>query len=82
MFNKTDEELKAMSEEELMEYLDAKAEYLKQHAKPLSGYKTKRFAFISSAVSGTEADYDKVKELAKENEQKAMEEFFKQKYKK
>ena len=78
-WNKTEEELKAMSEDELMEYLDAKAEYLKQHSKPLSSYKTKRFAYISSAISETDVDYDKVKKLAKENEQKGMEQFFNQK---
>lgn len=81
IFNKTDEELKQMSEDELMEYLDAKAEYLKQHTKPLSFYKTKRFAYISSAISGQEADYDKVKKLAKENEKKGMEDFFNKKNK-
>ena len=37
-FSKTDEELKQMSDNELFEYLDAKAEYLKNHKKPLSPY--------------------------------------------
>ena len=81
-WNKTEEELKAMSEDELMEYLDAKAEYLKQHSKPLSSYKTKRFAYISSAISKQDADYDKIKKIAKENEQSAMEQYFKDKNKK
>lgn len=74
-FNKTDEELKKMSDDELFEYLDAKAEYLKQHTSPLSSYHTKRFASISSAISNTEFDYDSVKKIAKENEQKGFEKF-------
>jgi len=74
-FNKTDEELKQMSDVELFEYLDAKAAHLKQHTSPLSSYHTKRFASISSAISNTEFDYDSVKKIAKENEQKGFEKF-------
>jgi hypothetical protein len=74
-FNKTDEELKQMSDAELFEYLDAKAAHLKQHTSPLSSYHTKRFASISSAISNTEFDYDSVKKIAKENEQKGFEKF-------
>ncbi len=74
-FNKTDEELKQMNDVELFEYLDAKAAHLKQHTSPLSSYHTKRFASISSAISNTEFDYDSVKKIAKENEQKGFEKF-------
>ena len=78
-FNKTDEELKGMSEDELFEYLDAKAAYLKQYTSPLSSYKTKKFASIGAAISNTEFDYDSVKQIAKENEQKGYEKFIKDK---
>lgn len=71
-FNKTDEELKQMNDEELFAYLDAKAAYLKQHVRPLSGYLTKKYASISSAVTDTEFDYETVKEIAKENESASM----------
>jgi len=81
-FNKTDEELKMMSEDELFEYLDAKTLYLKQHTSPLSSYKTKKFASIGAAISNTEFDYDSVKTIAKENEQKGFEKFIKDKNKK
>lgn len=81
-FNKTDDELKHMSEDELFEYLDAKAAYLKQHTSPLSSYKTKKFASIGAAISNTEFDYDSVKKIAKENEQEGIEKFIKDKYKK
>ena len=81
-FNKTDDELKYMSEDELFEYLDAKAAYLKQHTSPLSSYKTKKFASIGAAISNTEFDYDSVKKIAKENEQEGIEKFIKDKYKK
>lgn len=80
-FNKTDEELKKMSDDELFEYLDAKAEYLKQHTSPLSSYHTKRFASIGSAISNTEFDYDSVKKIAKENEMKGYEKFINDKNK-
>lgn len=80
-FNKTDEELKKMNDDELFEYLDAKAEYLKQHTSPLSSYHTKRFASIGSAISNTEFDYDSVKRIAKENEMKGYEKFINDKNK-
>jgi hypothetical protein len=80
-FNKTDDELKHMSEDELFEYLDAKTLYLKQHTSPLSSYKTKKFASIGAAISNTEFDYDSVKQIAKENEQKGYEKFIKDKNK-
>ena len=64
-----------MNDEQLFEYLDAKAAHLKQHTSPLSSYHTKRFASISSAISNTEFDYDSVKKIAKENEQKGFEKF-------
>lgn len=47
---KTDEELKAMNDDELFEYLDAKAAYMKQYAKPLSSFKAKNYAANSAAV--------------------------------
>jgi hypothetical protein len=71
-FNKTDEELKQMNDDELFAYLDAKAAYLKQHTRPLSGYLTKKYASISSAVTNSEFDYDGVTKIAKENESASM----------
>jgi len=80
-FNKTDEELKEMSDDELFEYLDAKALHLKQHTSPLSSYYTKKFASVGAAISNTQFDYDSVKQIAKENEQKGYEKFIKDKNK-
>ncbi len=80
-FDKTDDELKQMSEDELFEYLDAKAAYLAQHTSPLSSYHTKKFASISSAISKTEFDYDKVKDIAKENDRLGFEKFINDKNK-
>ena len=80
-FNKTDEELKKMSDDELFEYLDAKAAHLKQHTSPLSSYYTKKFASVGAAISNTQFDYDSVKQIAKENEQKGYEKFIKDKNK-
>ena len=80
-FNKTDDELKGMSDDELFEYLDAKALHLKQHTSPLSSYYTKKFASVGAAISNTEFDYDSVKKIAKENEQKGIEKFINEKNK-
>ena len=80
-FNKTDDELKRMSDEELFEYLDAKAAHLAKHTSPLSSYYTKKFASIGAAISETEFDYESVKKIAKENEQKGFEKFINEKYK-
>ena len=80
-FNKSDEELKKMSDEELFEYLDAKAAHLAKHTSPLSSYYTKKFASISSAISETEFDYDSVKKIAKENEKLRFEKFINDKNK-
>ena len=78
-FNKTDDELKMMSDDELFEYLDAKAEHLAKDSSPLSEYHTKRFASIASTISKTEFEYDVVKKIGKENANLAFEKFIKQK---
>lgn len=78
-FNKTDDELKMMSEDEMFEYLDAKAEHLAKHSSPLSEYHTKRFASLASTISKTEFEYDVIKKIAKENANLAFEKFIKQK---
>lgn len=92
-FNKTEEELKQMSEQEFMDYLDAKAAYLKQHTAPLSPYKVKRFAHIGEAVSnqnkGTDEVfgdglYDRLKPILEQNESESfdrMEKIIKQRNK-
>jgi hypothetical protein len=80
-FNKTNEELKQMTESELFEYLDAKALSLKQHIAPLSPYKVKRFAHIGEAVAnnnkGTEevfSDglYERLKPIVESNQSASM----------
>ena len=59
-FNKTDAELKQMSDDELFAYLDAKAAYLKQHTAPLSNWHVKRYSHIGEAVSKTDKGTDEV----------------------
>jgi hypothetical protein len=92
-FNKTDEELKNMSDDELFAYLDAKAAHLKKHTAPLSNWHVKRFSHIGEAVSkndkGTEevfSDglYDSLKPIIEANDSESfnrMAEKIKQKYK-
>ena len=80
-FNLTDEELKLLSEDEFLAYLDAKADHLKKNIVPLSPYKIKRFAHISTAVAngdkGTDEVfkdglYDSLKPIIKQNESASM----------
>ena len=66
-FNKTEQELKQMTEEEFFEYLDAKAQYLHQHTKKLSPRLVKNYAAISSAINNTEFDYESTKKIIEEN---------------
>jgi hypothetical protein len=47
---KSDEELKGMNDDELFEYLDAKAAYMKQFIRPLSSYKAKNYAANTAAI--------------------------------
>ncbi len=75
----SDEELDKLGKEDFdkfLEYLDSKTEYLKQFAKPLSSYHTKRFASLSAKQSGRELskkEYDKADKIGKDNEKKAAE---------
>lgn len=59
-FNKTDDELKQMTDDELFAYLDAKAEYMKKHIAPLSNWHVKRYSHIGEAVSKTDKGTDEV----------------------
>jgi hypothetical protein len=59
-FNKTDEQLKQMSDDELFAYLDAKAAHLKKYTAPLSNWHVKRYSHIGEAVSKTDRGTDEV----------------------
>jgi len=50
----TEEQMAQLSEDEFFEYLDTKAEYLKQFSKPLPGYYLKRYAYTAAKVEGRE----------------------------
>ncbi len=75
----TEKELELLGEEnfdDFLDYIDQKAEHLKQFSKPLSSYHTKRFASISAATQGKEITKDELKkagELGKKNEDAAFE---------
>jgi hypothetical protein len=58
--DKTDEELKGMTDDELFEYLDAKAAYMKQYARPLSSFKAKNYAANSVAIQFQNEGTDKL----------------------
>lgn len=72
----TDKELEMLSEDDFLEYLDSKTEYLSQFIKPLSSYHTKRFASISEATQGREITTKKLKvaaDIGRKNETEAFE---------
>jgi len=80
-FNLTDEELKLLSEDDFLAYLDSKADHLKKNIVPLSPYKVKRFAHIGEAVAnnnkGTEevfSDglYERLKPIVESNQSASM----------
>jgi len=70
----SDAELEKLSNDDFdrfLEYLDSKAEYLKQYTKPLSSYHTKRYASMSAQTNGkefTKEEMQKAGEIGKKNE--------------
>lgn len=64
---KTDEELKSLSDEELFAYLDAKAAHLRENntIKPLGSYHTKQFAAMTKGEALTTEELKKAKEIGR-----------------
>ena len=71
-FNKTEEQLKQMTEDELFAYLDAKAKHLSKHTSPLSYHKSLRYASLSSSISNSQFDYDGAIKKAEEGKELAI----------
>lgn len=74
-FNKTEDELKQMNDDELFAYLDAKAKHLAQHKAPLSYHKSLRYASLSSSLSNNEFDYDGAIKSAEKNKEEGIKKF-------
>lgn len=64
----TDTELSALDEKEFFEYLDTKANYLKQFTRPLGSYETKHFAAWTKGDSLTTEELKKAKEIGKDGD--------------
>lgn len=72
----TEDQLTQLSEDEFFEYLDTKAEYLKQFSKPLPGYYLKRYAYTAAKVGGREIsdeEHESLNKLSKEYNSKRNE---------
>jgi len=72
----TEEQMAQLSEDEFFEYLDTKAEYLKQFSKPLPGYYLKRYAYTSAKVEGREIsdeEHESLQKMSKEYNSKRNE---------
>ncbi len=73
----SEEELDELGKEDFdkfLDYLDAKAEHLKQFTKPLSSYHTKRYASLTSAQQGktiTDEELKKANDIGRKNELEA-----------
>ena len=75
----TDTELSSLDEKEFFEYLDSKANYLKQFTRPLEQNQATKFAAMSAAMEGrtiTDAEFKKATEIGKDNANKRYEEEF------
>lgn len=71
----TEEQLTQLSEDEFFEYLDTKAEYLKQFSRPLPGHLLKKYAYIDAANRGdkiTDKQHDNLQKMAKEYKDEAV----------
>lgn len=67
----SEEQLLGLSEDDFLEYLDSKAQYLKQFTRPLGSYHTKRYASMAAAhrgVSLTEDEFQSAKKIGKEGD--------------
>ena len=70
-----DRELDALSDEELFEYLDSKATYMKEHSVPLTDHLLKRYAHISAKIEGremTQKEHRRLNKILKENQTKYL----------
>ena len=73
----SEEELDELGKEDFdkfLDYLDQKAEHLKQFTKPLSSYHTKRYASLTSAQQGktiTDEELKKANAIGRKNELEA-----------
>jgi hypothetical protein len=75
----TQNELNCLDEKEFFEYLDSKAQYLKQFTRPLEQNQATKFAAMGAAVEGrtlTDDEFKKAKEIGKDNANKRYEEEF------
>lgn len=74
----SDEELDKIAEKDFelfLQYLDSKAEYLKQFTRPLNAVEVKKFASHQAASRGkklTSEEWETVKKIGKENEQNIL----------
>ena len=72
----SDEELDKLGKEDFdsfLQYLDAKAKYLKQFTKPLGQYHTKRFAALDAVNRGEEVTTKLLKDAGKIGKEGEME---------
>ena len=73
----SDKELELLGEsnfDDFLDYIDQKAEHLKQFTKPLSSYHTKRYASLTSAQQGktiTDEELKKANDIGRKNELEA-----------
>ena len=67
------DELSKLDFDVFLNYIDQKAEYLKQFTRPINSYETKKYATISNASTGkklTDEKFDKIKRIAQMNDNK------------
>jgi hypothetical protein len=61
----TEDQINQLNDDDLFDYLDSRAEYLKKYSRPLDTYHTKQFLAATKGGEITEEDLKRAKEIGK-----------------
>ncbi len=61
----TAEQISKLSDDDFFEYLDSRAEYLKEFSRPLDTYHTKQFLAATKGGEITESEFKKAKKIGR-----------------
>jgi hypothetical protein len=70
----TEEQINSLNDDELFEYLDSRAEYLKKYSRPLDTYHTKQFLAATKGGEITEEELKRAKEIGRVGDDMKFEE--------
>jgi hypothetical protein len=70
----TEEQVNKLNDDELFEYLDSRAEYLKKYSRPLDTYHTKQFLAATKGGEVTAEELKLAKEIGKAGDEAKIDE--------